>query len=43
MIEKYPDQYDLMLNNLRILSKISLSEKCCKIIMINNGCIKNII
>ena len=43
MIEFYPDQSELMLNNLRILSKISLSEECCKIMMENKDCMKNII
>jgi hypothetical protein len=32
-----------MLNNLRILSKISLSEECCKIMMENKEFLKNII
>jgi hypothetical protein len=43
MIELYPENNDLMLNNLRLLSKISLCEKCCKVIMMNSECIKNIV
>ena len=43
MIEFFPDNINLILNNLRLLSKISLSEDCCKIMMSNKGCIKSII
>jgi hypothetical protein len=42
MIEVFPDQSELMLNNLRILSKISLSEQCCQIMMENKECMKNL-
>ena len=43
MIAIFPDEYDLMLNNLRLLSKISLSESCCAIMMENPICMKHIV
>lgn len=43
MIAIFPDEYDLMLNNLRLLSKISLSESCCAIMMDNPICMKHIV
>jgi hypothetical protein len=43
MIEYFPDNMNLILNNLRLISKITLSEDCCKIMMTNKNCMKNII
>lgn len=42
-IELYPNMYELMLNTLRLLSKISLSFDCCREIFKNAICVKNLI
>lgn len=38
----YSNNYDLILNTLRIMSQMSLSKDCCNIFMNNDDAIRNI-
>ena len=38
----YSNNYDLILNTLRIMSQMSLSKDCCNIFMTNDDAIRNI-